>query len=111
MCIRDRSLITELSCTSIRGTVYATRPRSDVCHGDATLQYGLSRKLSGTAARISHQLFSTLPVLVPPENVMPLVERMLNVTSTPLNTRVSSPTSFVRLTRMVPVLKTFGFVL
>jgi hypothetical protein len=36
------------------------------------LQYGLSRKFSGTAARI-------------------LAARRLNVTSTPLNTRVSLP--------------------
>ena len=37
----------------------------------------------------------TLPVLVPPEKVTPWTLRTLKLTSTPLNTRVSSPTSFV----------------
>ena len=51
---------------------------------------------SGTLAD-SHQSFSTLPVLVPPENVKPWDARTLKFTSTPSKTRVSSPTSFVDL--------------
>src|SRR4029453_8768260 len=66
-------------------------------------QNGLSVQLapntvfSGTAARTAHQSLMTLPVLVPPEKVKPFAVRTLNDTSTPLNTRVSSPTSFVDL--------------
>ena len=60
-------------------------------------QYGLSRYDSGTAARTAHQSLVTLPVLVPPWNVKPCAPRTLMFTSTPLNTRVSSPTSFVDL--------------
>ena len=78
------------------------RPRNDVWNGDSSWQYGLSseRPLSGTAARIAHQSLITLPVLVPPEKVKPLSARTLNVTSTPLKTRVSSPTSLVDLSRL-----------
>src|SRR5687767_13538291 len=86
------SWITELSCTSNRGIVYVTRPRNDVNQGDSWRQYGLSRlNASGTACRISQKSLTTFPVLVPPENVTLFAFRRLNVTSTPLNTRVSSP--------------------
>src|SRR6185295_321226 len=80
---------------------YEARPLNDVWKGDSTWQNGLSVQLtpatvfSGTAARTAHQSLTTLPVLVPPEKVKPFRLRTLNVTSTPLNTRVSSPTSFV----------------
>src|SRR5262252_6053557 len=77
--------------------MYDARPLNEVCIGDSTWQYGLSVYDSGTAARIAHQSLTTLPVLVPPENVKPLTLRTLKFTSTPLNTRVSSPTSFVDL--------------
>src|SRR4029453_2723853 len=82
---------------------YEAKPLNDVSKGDSTWQYGLSVQLtpktvfSGTAARTAHQSFTTLPVLVPPEKVKPFTLRTLNVTSTTLNTRVSSPTSFVDL--------------
>src|SRR5215510_8230716 len=82
---------------------YDARPLNDVWKGDSTWQYGLSVQLtpttvfSGTAARTAHQSLTTLPVLVPPEKVKPRTLRTLTVTSTPLNTRVSSPTSFVDL--------------
>src|SRR5215472_16934328 len=82
-------------------------PLNDVWKGDSAWQYGFNTVLaptsamlgddSGAAARIAHQSLTTLPVLVPPEKVKPLTLRTLNVTSTPLNTRVSSPTSFVDL--------------
>src|SRR5436853_7821683 len=77
--------------------MYAASALNDVWNGDSTLQYGLSVNASGTAARISHQSLTTLPVLVPPEKMKPFTARTLNVTSTPLNTRVSLPTSFVDL--------------
>src|SRR6476620_11677618 len=82
---------------------YDANPLNDVWKGDSTWQYGLSVQLtpttvfSGTAARTAHQSLTTLPVLVPPEKVKPLTARTLNVTSTPLNTRESSPTSLVDL--------------
>src|SRR5262245_34272700 len=78
---------------------YEACPLNDVWNGDETLQYGLVAKVpfSGTALRMSHQSFSTLPVLVPPEKVTPLTLRTLNVTSTPLKTRLSSPMSLVDL--------------
>src|SRR5438552_19121684 len=77
--------------------MYAASALNDVWNGDSTLQYGLSVNASGTAARIAHQSLTTLPVLVPPEQVKPFTLRTFNVTSTPLNTRVSSATSFVAL--------------
>src|SRR5580765_3411860 len=83
--------------TSTFGTMYEARPLKEVWNGDSTWQYGLSVNDSGTAARIAHQSLTTLPVLVPPENVKPCTLRTLKFTSTPLNTRVSSPTSFVDL--------------
>src|SRR5581483_2724971 len=85
--------------TSIFGMMYEARPLNDVWNGDSAWQYGLSANDSGTAARIAHQSLTTLPVVVPPEKVKPFTLRTLNVTSTPLNTRVSSPTSFVDLIR------------
>src|SRR5262245_56358330 len=60
---------------------------------------------------MAHQLSSTLPVLVPPENVAPFRLRTLNVTSTPLNTRVSSPTLSVGRMSRFDCPKTFGLVL
>src|SRR5262245_20463029 len=84
--------------------MYEARPLNDVWNGDSAWQYGLSVQLtpttvfSGTAARTAHQSFTTLPVLVPPEKAKPFTARTLNVTSTPLNTRLSSPISFVDLT-------------
>src|SRR5262245_60889991 len=83
--------------------MYEARPLNDVWNGDSAWQYGLRVQLtpttvfSGTAARTAHQSLTTLPVLVPPEKVKPFMARTLSVTSTPLNTRVSSPTSFVDL--------------
>src|SRR5688500_3424891 len=103
------SWITELSSTSIRGIVYVTRPRTDVSHGDSVWQYGLSRNASGTASRIAQKSFSTFPVLVPPENVTPFAARRLNVTSTPLKTRVSSPTLLVGLISLFTCPSTFEF--
>src|SRR5438132_4108112 len=88
---------------SIFGTTYEAKPLNDVWKGDSTWQYGLSVVLtprmvfSGTAARISHQSLTTLPVLVPPEKVKPFTARTLKLTSTPLNVRVSDPMSFVAL--------------
>src|SRR5215470_7590016 len=88
--------------------MYDARPLNDVWNGDSTWQYGFNvvvgpatmlGELAGTAATIAHQSLTTLPVLVPPEKVKPLTLRTLKFTSTPLNTRVSSPTSFVDLTR------------
>src|SRR5262245_21733786 len=74
-------------------------PLNDVWNGDETWQYGFVTKVpfSGTASRMPHQSFSTLPVLVPPEKVTPFTLRTLKVMSTPLNTRRSSPMSFVDL--------------
>src|SRR5262245_21304367 len=77
--------------------MYDAKPLNEVWNGDSTWQYGLVANDSRTAARIAHQSLTTLPVLVPPENVKPVTLRTLKVTSTPLNTRVSSPTSFVDL--------------
>src|SRR5262249_59392125 len=85
------------------GRTKEARRLSEVWRGASTWQYGWSVVLtprmvfSGTAARIAHQSLTTLPVLVPPEKVKPFTARTLNVTSTPLKTRVSSPTSFVDL--------------
>src|SRR5215510_2341209 len=94
-----RSRYTVLRSTSALGITYDACPLNDVWNGDETLQYGLVAKVpfSGTALRMSHQSFSTLPVLVPPEKVTPFTLRTLNVMSTPLNTRRSSPMSFVDL--------------
>jgi hypothetical protein len=98
-----RSRYTPLINRSIFGMTYEANPLNDVWTGDSTWQYGLSVKLtpttvvSGTAARTAHQSLTTLPVLVPPEKLKPFRLRALNDTSTPLNTRVSSPTSFVDL--------------
>src|SRR4051812_31633004 len=84
--------------------MYDARPLNEVWNGDSWWQYGLRVMLtptsvvSGTAARIAHQSLTTLPVLVPPEKVKPFTARTLKFTSTPLKTRVSSPTSFVDLT-------------
>src|SRR6266498_3911905 len=88
---------------SIFGTIYEASALNEVWNGDSTWQYGLSVMLtptsvaSGTAARIAHQSLTTLPVLVPPEKEKPFTARTLKFRSTPLNTRVSSPTSFVDL--------------
>src|SRR5439155_22358067 len=60
---------------------------------------------------MAHQLSSTLPVLVPPENFTPLRLRTLNVTSTPLNTRVSSPTLSVGSSSRFDWPNTFGLTL
>src|SRR5215467_4691613 len=88
--------------------MYDARPLNDVWNGDSVRQYGFNVVVgpncamlgdaSGTAATIAHQSLTTLPVLVPPENVKPFTLRTLKFTSTPLNTRVSSPTSFVDFT-------------
>src|SRR6266702_1879560 len=83
--------------TSIFGTTYEASALNDVWNGDSTPQDGLSVNAAGTAARISHQSLETLPVLVPPEKVKPFTARTLKLTSTPLNVRVSDPTSFVAL--------------
>src|SRR6476619_6095004 len=78
--------------------MYEACPLNDVWNGDSAWQYGLRMNCaSGIAARTWHQSLTTLPVLVPPEKVKPFAARTLNVTSTPLNTRVSSPTSVVDL--------------
>src|SRR4051812_4319697 len=92
-----RSRNTVLSSTSTFGMVYVARALNDVWTGDETWQYGLVAQpgFSGTAARRSHQSLVTLPVLVPPEKVTPFTLRTLNVRSTPLNTRVSSPSPLV----------------
>src|SRR5437899_12725747 len=95
-----RSRYTPLISTSTLGMMYDARPLNDVWNGDSTWQYGFNvvvapatmlGEASGTAATIAHQSLTTLPVLVPPENVKPLTLRTLKFTSTPLNTRVSSP--------------------
>src|SRR6185503_9076860 len=95
----SRSRYTVLTSTSALGMTYEACPLNDVWNGDETWQYGLVAKapFSGTALRMSHQSFSTLPVLVPPEHVTPLTLRTLKVMSTPLNTRMSSPMSLVDL--------------
>src|ERR1051325_10272912 len=79
--------------------MYDACPLNDVWNGDDTWQYGLVAKVpfSGTALRMSHQSLVTLPVLVPPVKVTPFALRTLKVTSTPLNTRESSPMPFVDL--------------
>src|SRR6185436_18097173 len=94
-----RSRYTVLTSTSALGMTYEACPLNDVWNGDETLQYGLvaNAPFSGTALRMSHQSFSTLPVLVPPEKVTPFTLRTLKVMSTPLKTRRSSPMSLVDL--------------
>src|SRR3954471_14703423 len=88
-----------LISTSNFGTMYVASALNDVWNGDSWWQYGFRMNCaSGTAARTAHQSLTTLPVLVPPEKLKPFTERTLNDRSTPLNTRVSSPTSFVDLT-------------
>src|SRR5947208_7571762 len=80
--------------------MYEASALNDVWKGDSAWQYGLVMNCaSGTAARTAHQSLTTLPLLVPPEKEKPFTARTLKLTSTPLNTRVSSPTSFVDLTR------------
>src|SRR5687767_5460850 len=100
---------TVLRFTSMRGMVYVASARNEVRKGDSVWQNGLSRYASGTAARISHQSLVTLPVLVPPWNVKPCDPRTLMLTSTPLNTRVSSPTSLVGRIRLFTWPNTLGF--
>src|SRR5438309_10598112 len=90
--------------TSTFGTMYEASALNDGWKGDSVWQYGLIVRFtpaivfSGTAARIAHQSLTTLPELVPPEKVKPFTARTLKLRSTPLNTRVSSPTSLVDLT-------------
>src|ERR1043166_9996411 len=88
-----------LMSTSAFGMTYEARPLKDVWNGDSWWQYGfvMNCVASGTAVRIAHQSLTTLPVLVPPEKVKFFTDRTVKFTSTPLNTRVSSPTSFVDL--------------
>src|SRR5687767_13020446 len=81
--------ICALTSTSIFGTVYDTRPRSEVIHGSVTSQDSscwltLARtRFSGNLAADSQLLRTPRPVLVPPCSVKPLRSRALRLTSTP----------------------------